>query len=63
MKADNDRIITMAWQVENFGRMGKNLKNLDHYIKPPTSAEKKRALLAMFVRKKQGQEGGDHGNR
>lgn len=50
MKAENDRVISLAWQVENFGRAGKSLKNLDHYLNPPTPAQKKRGLLDMFQR-------------
>jgi len=56
MKADRDRIISTAWQIENFGRAGKHLKNLDDYLNPPTQAQKKRSLVEMFQRKMRKQE-------
>ena len=57
MKADRDQTTTLAWRIENFGRMGKNLKDLDHYLNPPTPAQKKRGLLDMFKRVRHKQEG------
>lgn len=56
MKAELHRGITLAWRIENFRRAGKDLKNLDHYLNPPTATQKKRGLLEMFKRVKQKQE-------
>lgn len=56
MKAERSQAITIAWQIENFGRTGKGLKDLDHYLNPPTPEQKKRSLLDMFRRIHQRQE-------
>ncbi|WP_394658422.1 hypothetical protein [uncultured Novosphingobium sp.] len=56
MKADHERVITLAWQIENFGRTGKHLKNLDNYLNPPTQADRKHGMIEMFRRKLRKQE-------
>jgi hypothetical protein len=56
MKAEHDRVISIAWHTENFGRTGKHLKNLDDYLNPPTQAERKRSLVEMFQSKLRKQE-------
>lgn len=56
MKAERDRAITLAWRIENFSRAGKQLKDLDHYLNPPTATQKKRGLLEMFKRVQHKQE-------
>jgi len=59
MKAERQRAITISWHIENFARAGKELKNLDHYLNPPTPNQKKRGLLDMFRRIRTKQEAAD----
>lgn len=45
----------IGWQSENFSRMGKRMKDLSEYLKPPVSPERRREegrnrVLELFKR-------------
>lgn len=49
MKAASDAGIAFGWQVENFSRMGKKMKNLEDHLKPEPSPQYKRDAEAAKV--------------
>lgn len=48
-EAEIERDIALAWHIENFGRAGKKLRDLQHYLKPQAKrAQTAEEVVAIF---------------